>query len=43
MNSNKLAIVLLLAKVNALEDSAYDYTDHGDDWDINFPGCGDSN
>ena len=42
MNSNKFAVLALLAKVNA-QDEVYDYADHGDDWDINFPGCGDSN
>ena len=42
MNSNKFAILALLSKVNA-QDEVYDYADHGDDWDINFPGCGDSN
>ena len=47
MKSNKLAIVALLANVKAQDNEvtkdAYDYTDHGDDWDIDFPGCGDSN
>ena len=41
MNSNKFAILALLGYVRAADQ--YDYADHGNDWDINFPGCGDSN
>lgn len=40
MNSNQLAVLLLLAKVNAQD---FDYADHGSDWPINYPGCGDGN
>lgn len=43
MNSKKLAILALFSKVNAQDPETYDYSDHGDDWDIDFPGCGDSN
>ena len=45
MNSNKLAVIALISKVSAqpVPGVDYDYANHGLDWDLDYPGCGDSN
>lgn len=42
MNSNKLAVVALLSTVKS-QTLNYNYALHGSDWDLDYPGCGDSN
>jgi hypothetical protein len=42
MKTNKFVIMALFAGAsNAV--TTWVYTDHGSDWDLDFPGCGDSN
>jgi len=45
MNSNKLAVIALISSASAQPVPAtdYDYANHGSDWDLDYPGCGDSN
>jgi len=42
MNTKNLVVKALLATaVNAADD--YNYVQNGADWDLDYPGCGDSN
>ena len=45
MNSNKLAVIALISSASAqdLPELNYGYALHGSDWDLDYPGCGDSN
>ena len=44
MNSNKLAVIALVSSTASAQDPLnYDYANHGSDWDLDYPGCGDSN
>jgi hypothetical protein len=42
MKTNQFVIMALFAKVT-IGATEWEYTDHGSDWDLDFPGCGDSN
>jgi len=42
MKTNQFVIMALFAKAT-IAQTEWDYTDHGSDWDLDFPGCGDSN
>ena len=43
MNSNKLAVIALISAASAEGELNYGYSQHGSDWDLDYPGCGDSN
>lgn len=42
MKTNQIVIMALFAKATT-GLTEWDYTDHGSDWDLDFPNCGDSN
>jgi hypothetical protein len=42
MKTSKFVIMALFAEASKAA-TTWTYTDHGSDWDLDFPACGDSN